>query len=289
MKMHPYSYDAIEETVKSADKHVVFWQPGEKFIPNIDPVEVADIAKKYNKTAQVILNKDFYFFWAYKTVYHSNTVLGHNKKINRSFTCLNGKKRQFRSKFVDILAKHNLIENNYVSLNLWDWSEDDYDFQHRDNTPLYIDSINKKEYWNVPQCWQDSMFSVVTETSIDNADFITEKTWLPIYHKRPFIILGPSGIHRKLKNLGFELFDEYFDYGFDCINDESKIDIIVEQLQDIQDLNYSKACKKIKHKLEHNHDLLVQKVRSGEWLPDLPIADGPHAYLLNTLWTSSDH
>lgn len=286
MKMHPYFYDAIEDTIKSANKHVVFWQPGEKFIPGIDPVEVSNIAAKYNKTAQVILNKDFYFFWAYKTVYHSNSVLGHNKKIHKSFTCLNGKKRQFRSKFVDMLAKHNLIENNYVSLNLWNWSEDDYNFKHRDNKPLYIDNINKKEYWNVPQCWQDSMFSVVTETSIDDANFITEKTWLPIYHKRPFIILGPTDIHRKLRNLGFELFDEYFDYGFDCINDESKIDIIVDQLQDIQDLNYSKACKKIRHKLEHNHNLLIQKVRSGEWLPNLPIADGPHAYLLNTLWTS---
>lgn len=286
VKEHSYNFDVLKSTLSTTKEDIIYlWQPGEVGIP-FDMDEIQLYGEHIGKKIIVIINKDFYYFWAYKTVYHSNEVVGHNKIINKSFTCLNGKKRQYRSLLVDLFAKEKLIENNYVSLNLWDWSEDDYVFKYRENTPLYIDGIDKKGYWNTPDCFKDSLFSVVTETYVHDLDFITEKTWLPIYHKRPFIILGPTGINQKLKNLGFEIFEEYFDHSFGNELPKEKVQMIVDQIKKVQHLKFSKERKRLQDKLEHNHNLLIQKVRSGEWLPDLPIAQGPHAYLLNTLWTS---
>ena len=288
VKKHSYDFDVLESTLSTTKEDIIYlWQPGEVGIP-FDLDEIKLLGERIGKKIIVILNKDFYYFWAYKTVYHSNEVVGHNKKINKSFTCLNGKKRQYRSLLVDLFAKKRLIKNNYVSLNLWDWSEDDYVFEYRQNKPLYIDGIDETGYWNTPDCFKDSLFSVVTETYIHDLDFVTEKTWLPIYHKRPFIILGPEGVNQKLKNLGFEIFEEYFDYTFDNLSARTdiKVKMVVDQIKKVQHLKFSKERKRLQDKLEHNHNLLIQKVCSGEWLPNLPIAQGPHAYLLNTLWTS---
>lgn len=289
MKTHPYDFDVLKTTLQNASQDKVYlWQPGEIKIPNIDPDAVAKFGNSIGKKVVTILNNDFYYFWAYKTVYHSKEPIGHNYNVRKCFTSLNGKKRYYRSCFVDTMAKYKLQFNNYISMNLWNWSNDDYPFEYLKNEPMILDGISKSDYWNLPVTeLKDSMFSVVSESGICDTDFITEKTWLPIYNKRPFIIFGPVGIHSKLKKMGFEIFEEYFDYSFDNEKDyKIKSEEIVRQVAACEKINYNKELKKIKHKLEHNHNLLIQKVRSGEWLPNLPIDQGPHAYLLNTLWTS---
>lgn len=288
MKKLKYDWGIFKQLLVRTKEDIVYlWQPGEVDIPFDTPTAIK-FAESIGKELVVIRNRDWYHFWACKTVYHSDQVLGHNTKINKCFTCLNGKKRSYRSELVDLLAKEKLIKNNYVSLNLWDWSEDDYQFKYRpQNKPIYLDKIEKNGYWNVPSCFKDSLFSVVTETHVHH-DFITEKTWLPIYHKRPFVVIGNRRIHQKLKELGFELFEEYFDYeAFEDIGSMSvKLPIIVDQLKNLQHLNFSKERKRIQDKLEYNHDLLVTKVKLGVWLPKhFSIEDGPHSYLLNTLWT----
>lgn len=289
MKTHAYNFNILQQTIRSVKQNKIYlWQPGELLIPNIDPKEVADFGHSIGKQVITILNKDFYYFWAYKTVYHSGEPIGHNYNVRKCFTSLNGKKRYYRSHFVDTMAKYKLQYNNYISMNLWNWNNDDYPFQYIENKPMILDGIGKSDYWNLPiSQLKDSMFSVVSESGITKEDFITEKTWLPIFNKRPFVIFGPIGIHAKLKSIGFELFEEYFDYSFDREHDyKTKAEDIIKQVAACEKMSYNKALKKIKHKLEHNYNLLINKVRSGEWLPNLPIDKGPHAYLLNTLWTS---
>ena len=59
--------------------------------------------------------------------------------------------------------------------------------------------------------------------------FITEKTWKPIVFKKPFLVWGGKGIHTKLKELGFELYEELFDYSFD--NSSSRLDDLCNTIQ----------------------------------------------------------
>ena len=66
----------------------------------------------------------------------------------------------------------------------------------------------------VPLEYYQSNCDLVLESTIESL-FITEKTWKPIVFQKPFLVWGGQGIHAKLKDLGFELYDELFDYSFD--------------------------------------------------------------------------
>jgi len=49
--------------------------------------------------------------------------------------------------------------------------------------------------------------------------YITEKTIRPIACKRLFVVVGPYGIVKKLKDYRFDMFDDYIDHGYDNIVD----------------------------------------------------------------------
>jgi uncharacterized protein YktA (UPF0223 family) len=65
--------------------------------------------------------------------------------------------------------------------------------------------------------WYKNIFvDVVCETfSNGNVFFLTEKFWRPIVTKTPFIIQGPQFTLKRLKQLGFQTFDRWWDEGYD--------------------------------------------------------------------------
>lgn len=64
-----------------------------------------------------------------------------------------------------------------------------------------------------------TIFQIVNETHVDNSNntslFFSEKTFRSIAHMQPFLIFGQTGCNQALKNMGFQLYDEIFDYTFD--------------------------------------------------------------------------
>lgn len=61
---------------------------------------------------------------------------------------------------------------------------------------------------------------IVVETALDYPyAFITEKTYRPISHGRPFIIVGPFGTLEFLKSLGFMTFSSIIDESYDTLSD----------------------------------------------------------------------
>ena len=70
-------------------------------------------------------------------------------------------------------------------------------------------------YFN-PEWYDNTCFSVVSESIVSNKImFITEKTYKPIAFYHPFMILGPMGILKALKDQGFETFENLFDESYD--------------------------------------------------------------------------
>lgn len=69
-------------------------------------------------------------------------------------------------------------------------------------------------------------FVVVPEASVGLKNeigiFITEKTFKPMLFDRPLIIWGQRGVNHFIKELGFKLYDKYFDLSFDLIEDENE-------------------------------------------------------------------
>ena len=111
------------------------------------------------------------------------------------------------------------------------------------NVKATLDS-NGFEYCGIPydvRLYHDTDFSVISETSFsattttrnyNNLDnpWITEKVWIPILNKHPFIIAGDINILSRLKQLGFNTFEEFLkipEYG-QITDPDQRLNAIVE-------------------------------------------------------------
>jgi hypothetical protein len=59
--------------------------------------------------------------------------------------------------------------------------------------------------------------------------------------------------HKTLKDYGFELYDEIFDYSFDNDpNYKNRIKGIIDNVENLKNENFTEVYKKIEDKVEHN-------------------------------------
>lgn len=204
---------------------------------------------------------------------HNLLPYGHNKKISKHFISLNGRAHSWRCVFIDYMAKYNLIDKGYVS---WHNSENwDYPYTFRWWTPT---KLNFDSYWinpsdgffdifRPPNEFKDSLFSVISESTTE-AIFVTEKTYIPIYHKRPFLIYGAPYIHEYLKSLGFLMFDEIIDYSFDSVDDDEKrCEMVVKEVEKLCKHDISKLKQRTEQKVQHNFDNLLQISANKKLVP----------------------
>jgi len=176
--------------------------------------------------------KPWTMFFASSVIQHSidNNIapLGHQLPINKLFTSLNSKPRHNRCMFIDHMSYFNMIDNNYVSWNMTlleaEANNRPYNFKYWmpdrlvleaawQNTNIANDANMSLNQTPPPQ-FSDSLFSFISETVTDEI-MVTEKTWMAIYHQRPFLTFATSGYYKFLQTLGIELYDEVFDYRFD--------------------------------------------------------------------------
>lgn len=63
--------------------------------------------------------------------------------------------------------------------------------------------------------YRDFLVEIVCETCYNgNTFFPTEKTWRPILLETPFIVQGPQWYLHRLKDMGFQTFDRWWDEGY---------------------------------------------------------------------------
>ena len=177
------------------------------------------------------------------------------------FASFNHKSHEFRCKMIDQFALHGLINDS----NLITWNNvgnSGYQFKHF--TPRRI--VLEDDNWYAPNGSFDSYklpveygqfaFSAIAESSIDQI-FITEKTIIPMWFYKPFIILGGRGFNHYLKECGFELFEELFDYSFDLEQDKDKrINGFAEQVKRLDSMSISEITalrNSLKDRLIHNN------------------------------------
>ena len=89
------------------------------------------------------------------------------------------------------------------------------------------------EYNGIPydiNLYQDTDFQVISETNFTDTTnpWITEKTWLPILNRHPFIMAGDVATLKLLNKMGFSTFDEFLTIDYDLIdNQDKRLDAIV--------------------------------------------------------------
>lgn len=116
--------------------------------------------------------------------------------------------------------------------------------------------------YTIPLEYHLSAVEIVLESYVLEGIFYTEKTWKPILLGKPFITIGPKNYYKKLKKMGFLLYDELFDYDFDSEKSlKNRIDNITQQIIDLsKDDTFYDKLDKVKDKIIYNKNLYVNRI-----------------------------
>jgi hypothetical protein len=109
--------------------------------------------------------------------------------------------------------------------------------------------------------YKDTYFSLVTETLFFNkSEFVSEKSFKPIVHFHPFVIVGSPYTLQYLKEYGFKTFSDVWDESYDTELDSNKRFIkvwnlsksLIEKSHD----EWVEIYNKIKPILIHNRNVI---------------------------------
>lgn len=222
------------------------------------------------------------------------------------FLSFNRRFREHRLNLSIALNKHNLLERCHWALNKVDpesprpfleniniggYTElelTDQDVTNLHNKlPLVIDGeteINKMcadHEMSTRNFYTNSLVSLVTETNYREVNVsLTEKSFKPLKEKHPFIIVGSANSLGSLKELGFQTFGEFWDEGYDQIqNHYKRMAAIVKVCLEISQWDKDKVLdfrRRVKPILEHNFNLIKQK-------PEAQVSSKIAKYVINQL------
>jgi hypothetical protein len=110
--------------------------------------------------------------------------------------------------------------------------------------------------------YTDSYCNIVLETHFDadgsGGAFLTEKTFKPIKHAQPFVIVGAPGSLAALRALGYRTFDHAIDNSYDLEQDNTRRWIKVRQaIEQIKRQNLDAWFSQCRDDIEHNQQLFA--------------------------------
>ena len=143
------------------------------------------------------------------------------------FLCLNMNRRRHRDKVVTLLQN---MPNRLISYKAVGWNIPD----HNDWDPIdYNQGLgatgNNANLKQLQPVYDRCEFSVITETRYNLPyDFITEKTTQCFVALHPALYVSNRGHVQELRNLGFDVFDDVFDHSYDTVEDDKRIEHMIE-------------------------------------------------------------
>ena len=222
-------------------------------------VNLWECKKFHNSDNEIIWAGDVSFFW-YK-MYHRYK----NKKFKFNhvqkpydFLYLNKSKRSHRDLLFDKLVEKNILSNSLYSyifrkINL----KTEYELPQFRNSvyPLYG---NDRDIFEPP--FNSTKFNIVSETTVHDEAFITEKTWKPIIAGQIFIIHGKRNHLNDLKSLGFRSYEKFIDESYDDIESlQKRTDAIVKLCNELKDKSHIKLYADTKEIREHNQKIFFSE------------------------------
>ena len=226
------------------------------------------------------LSSAYYFFhgWAaldwYRGYDHAFLWPGWQDRVfdHRIFCANNviGGERSHRVRLVSGMQQRNLIKHNLVSLpDRCPFSAehahvicDELNVPYIDDLPLIIDrSANHADRSHSLDFWPwatRSFCHVVTETVYESSRLhLTEKTFKPIVLEQPFVLVAPRGSLCYLRSYGFQTFNSIWSEHYDTLEDDQRIDAILDILQEIDSWSATETAinqQKIANVVQHNKD-----------------------------------
>ena len=122
--------------------------------------------------------------------------------------------------------------------------------------------------------------------------YFTEKTWKQFLYEKPFISIGVKGSNHSLLDLGFELYDEIFDYSFDLEeNNLIRLKGFWTQIERYLDWKVSAFKEKleiIEHKLIHNRKTYIDWITNIDKTINDNTNSDDFSHLFNHFYLSAD-
>lgn len=135
------------------------------------------------------------------------------------------------------------------------------------NGPFTADEYDS-DYHNlyhntVEQHYKDSYLNLILETHLDadqsDGTFLTEKTFKPIKNSQLFIMLGPPGSIRQLKQMGYKTFDTWIDHSYDNIQDNTqRWNAAMKEFESLCNSDLHRIYTDCTASIEHNQRLFLQ-------------------------------
>ncbi len=207
-----------------------------------------------------------------------------NFKLEKHFLCFNNLSKLHRLwMFYELMNNVKLKDKSILSLNKNTTNKTFYDIVSITNnkelmeyyktydstigysydTTNWIKDVQTGDSINI-EAHLKTFVNVITETlTSPDIIFITEKTYKSIYTCQPFIIVGNFGTIKKLKELGFKTFDNWWDESYDEEPDlEIRIQKIINVLEEIASWDFDK-CAKVRNEMRevliHNYTKMLDK------------------------------
>jgi hypothetical protein len=231
------------------------------------------------------------FFINRSSYYLKNIDIKSKQDIDYLFISMNNLAREHRCYLIDNIFKNKLQKKSAIT---WHQENTDYKWQYWAPKKLLLSDKHFQNYHynnqadpnftssihQLPEEFFRSLFSLVSESSISRL-FITEKTAIPLLMAQPFIVQGAPGFHSYLRDLGFELYDELFDYKFDrYIDYEKRTDAIIENIKRLRKENLKDLYKLVHEKTIRNRHRAMDMVKDINLIPDIVLSNkyARHAY-----------
>jgi hypothetical protein len=117
--------------------------------------------------------------------------------------------------------------------------------------------------------FQQGFLQIVTETVYDYpAIFYSEKTFKPIVNKRPFVMLGTPGSIKKLQDMGFKTFSNWWNEDYDNIQDpEKRLLSVFEIIKSVYNKSIEELqtlCNDMDDILEYNFNFYIKDFKYAE-------------------------
>jgi len=203
----------------------------------------------------------------------------HAQPRSRQFTVLSRTHKWWRATVMSDLHRNAVLDNSYWSYN----TKIDINDRPEDN-PIEVDALSLRDYMTEfltagpytcydlsaeehndhaqieTAHYNDSYCNIVLETHFDadqsGGTFLTEKTFKPIKHGQPFVIVGPAGSLARLREAGYRTFDHAMDNTYDAIVDNTaRWQAVLKTVQQIQQQDLQAWFNLCLEDVTHNQQL----------------------------------
>jgi len=200
----------------------------------------------------------------------NNKTMNYNNVATKHFICMNAVPHHYRLRLIDVLHERNIIDKCH-----WSWlrrqigllrkdgdfdvleyaSKGFFDYKQIKELDMSLDKLEFEDNQDIVDDFYyltDSLIDIGIESAPNGeaggqaTKFITEKTWKPFLYGKVSLFFNCQSYYAILKNLGFELYDEIFDYSWSEITDiDRRMQGYYNELTRISEIPIDELQKKI--------------------------------------------